>query len=89
MNTDINIRLTPRSSRNEIIGRERDCYRVKVTSPPVEGRANQTLIDLLARRLGIPKRDIEITAGKSSRIKTVRIHGLGREEVAQALETRG
>lgn len=88
LHTDIKIRLTPRSSRNEILGREGDGYKVKVTSPPVEGMANKALIALLAEKLGLPKRDIEITAGKTSRMKTVRIHGLTEPEIAQALHAK-
>jgi uncharacterized protein (TIGR00251 family) len=86
MHTDIKIRLIPRSSRNEVLGREADGYRVKVTSPPVEGMANQALIALLADELGIPKRDIEITAGKTSRMKTVRLHGLSEADIEKALQ---
>jgi uncharacterized protein (TIGR00251 family) len=86
MHTDIKIKLIPRSSRNEILGREGDGYRVKVTSPPVEGMANKALIALLAEKLGVPKRDIEITGGKTSRMKTVRLHGLSEADIEKALE---
>jgi len=85
LHTDIRIKLAPRSSKNEILGREGDGYKVKVTSPPVEGLANKALIALLAQRLGVPKRDIEITGGKASRMKTVRIHGLTEAAIAQAM----
>lgn len=83
--TDVRIKLTPRSSRNEILGLEGDTYKIRVTAPPVDGMANKGLIALLAEILGIPKRDIEITGGKSSRLKTVRIHGLSEAAIAQAL----
>ena len=86
MHTDIKVRLTPRASRTEILGREGDAYKVKVTSPPVQGMANKTLLALLAEKLGVPKRDIEIAAGKTSRIKTVRIYGLTEAEITRALE---
>jgi uncharacterized protein len=86
MHTDIKIKLIPRSSRNEILGREGDGYRVKVTSPPVEGMANKALIALLAEKLGVPKRDIEITGGKTSRMKTVRLHGLSEADIEKGLE---
>jgi uncharacterized protein (TIGR00251 family) len=80
------IKLIPRSSRNEILGREGDGYKVKVTSPPVEGMANKALIVLLAEKLGVPKRDIEITAGNTSRMKTVRIYGMTQEDIVRALK---
>lgn len=88
MHTDIKIKLAPRSSRNEILGREGDGYKVKVTPPPVEGMANKALVALLAEKLGVPKRHIEITAGKTSRMKTVRIHGLSEPEITRALEAK-
>lgn len=88
LHTDIRVKVVPRSSRNEILGREGEGYKVKVTSPPVEGMANKALTALLAEKLGIPKGDIEITAGKTSRMKTVRIHGLTEADVARALEAR-
>jgi uncharacterized protein len=59
---------------------------VKVTAPPVEGLANKALVALLSEKLGIAKRDIEITSGKSSRYKTLRVHGLTEADVARALE---
>ena len=86
--TLIKVKVIPRSSRTEIAGKENDVYRVKMTDPPVEGRANNALIALLAEKLGIPKRDIEITAGKTSRMKTVRLHGLTKADIAQTLEVK-
>jgi uncharacterized protein (TIGR00251 family) len=84
--TDIKIRVLPRSSRNQIVGRDGDVFKVKGTSPPVDGMANQALIELLAKRLGVPKRRIEIISGKSSRLKSVRIHGLSLEDINSILE---
>lgn len=86
MHTDIKVRLTPRASRNEVLSSEGDYYRIKVTSPPVEGMANKALVALLSEKLKTAKRDIEIIAGKSSRIKMVRIHGMSEEKIVKALE---
>jgi hypothetical protein len=86
METAIKVKVLPRSSRTEIAGRENDLYRVKLTDPPVEGRANKALIALLAEKLGVPKRDIEIVSGKTGRVKTVRIRGMSEGAVTQALE---
>ncbi len=84
----IRVKVIPRSSRTEIAGKEKDIYRVKITDPPVEGKANKALIALLAEKLGIAKRDIEITAGKTSRMKTVRVQGMSEVAVTQALEAK-
>jgi len=84
--TVIKVKVLPRSSRTETAGRENDVYRVKLTDPPVEGRANKALIAFLAEKLGVPKRDIEIVSGKTGRLKTIRIRGLTAGEIAQALQ---
>jgi uncharacterized protein (TIGR00251 family) len=84
--TLIKVKVIPRSSRTEIAGKENDVYRVKLTDPPVEGKANKALIALLAETLGVPKRDIEIVSGKTGRLKTIRIRGLTAGEIAQSLE---
>jgi uncharacterized protein len=85
MHTDIRVKLIPRSAKNHVLGPEGEHYRVKVTAPPVQGQANKALVALLSETLGIAKRDIEITSGRSARFKTVRIHGLTEARIAQGL----
>ncbi|EFK96725.1 Conserved hypothetical protein [sediment metagenome] len=84
--TVIKVKVVPRSSRTGITGKDNDVYRVKLTAPPVEGRANNALIALLAEKLGVPKRDVEIVSGERGRLKTVRIRGLTPGDLAQALQ---
>ena len=84
--TDIKVKLLPRSSKNQIIGKEGDTFMAKVTSPPVDGLANKALIKMLAKRLGIPGRDIELISGKKSRMKSIRIYGLSQEEIMVNLD---
>ena len=84
--TLIKVKVIPRSSRTEILGKENDIYGMKLTAPPVEGKANKAVIELLAEKLGVPKREIEIVSGKTGRLKTIRIRGLTAGEVAQALK---
>ena len=79
--TEIKVRVLPKSSRTQIIGIEGDTYKVKLTAPPVEGKANKALIELLARTLRIGKGRVDIVSGSRSRLKTVRIYGLSPEEV--------
>jgi uncharacterized protein (TIGR00251 family) len=83
--TVIRVKLLPKSSRNQIVGQD-DHIKVKVTSPPIEGRANKALTDLLAKKLAVPKSHIEIISGKSSRLKTIRIDGLSNEKITRKLE---
>jgi hypothetical protein len=84
--TVIKVKVIPRSSRTEVLGKENDIYRMKLTDPPVEGRANKAVIELLAEKLGVPRREIEIVSGKTGRLKTIRIRGLTAAEIARALE---
>jgi uncharacterized protein (TIGR00251 family) len=75
-NITIKVFLQPRSSKNEIVGPYRDGIKVKVTAPPVEGKANKVLIQFLSKELGIPPSSIEILKGHHSREKTLRISGI-------------
>ena len=79
--TTLKVKVTPRSSMSKIVGLEGDILRVKVTSAPVSGLANQNLIQLLSRGLWISKDRIEILSGHRSRLKTIRIHGMTKDEV--------
>ena len=83
---DIQVKLVPGSSKEEIVDAEGDVYRVKVTPPPVGGQANKALIAFLSNRLKRPKGSIEIKSGKSSRMKLVRIHGLSKEKAVKRLK---
>ncbi len=89
METRIRVRLAPRSARDQIAGWQDDVLRVRVTAPPVEGRANAALERLLARALGVPKSDIRVVAGGHSRDKTVTIAGMSREDVVSRLVDAG
>jgi len=72
----LKVYLQPKSSRNEVVGPYRDGIKVKVTAPPVEGKANEALIRFLAREFGISPSCIEIIRGLHSREKTLRISGI-------------
>jgi hypothetical protein len=71
----LKVYLQPKASKNEVVGPYRDGIKVKVTAPPVEGKANETLIRLLAKEFGTSPSCIEIIKGLHSREKTLRISG--------------
>jgi uncharacterized protein len=85
--TEIRIKLLPRSSKSQIMGREGEFYRVKVNSPPVDGEANKELISLISKKLRIPKSNIEIISGRTSRMKVLRVLGLDIQSVSRRMET--
>ena len=71
----LKVYLQPKASKNEIVGPYRDGIKVSVTAAPVEGRANEALIRLLAKEYGIPSSCIEMIKGFHSREKTLKISG--------------
>jgi uncharacterized protein (TIGR00251 family) len=79
--TILKVKVVPRSSVNGIAGLEGETLKVRVTSAPVDGLANQDMIRLLSRGLGVRKDRIEILSGHRSRLKTIRIYGMTKEEV--------
>lgn len=72
----LKIKVEPRSSRAGIIGQYGDALKVKLTSPPVEGKANKELIEILAKEFSIARKDIEIISGQSSKNKIVKLYGV-------------
>ncbi len=76
-NFTLKIYLQPRASKNQIVGPYRDGIKVKVSSPPVEGKANEELLRFLSKEWKIPLSHIEILRGQRSREKILRIMGNG------------
>jgi uncharacterized protein len=72
----LEIHLQPGAKSNEIIGFRDDVLWVKVAAPPDKGRANAALIELLAKSLSIPKSDLSLVRGFTSRQKVIAINGL-------------
>ena len=75
------VRLQPRASKNEIVGLQGISLKVRVTAPPVEGMANDGLVELLSKELQTPRRNVCIVSGHSSRTKVVEISGVDLESV--------
>ena len=83
------IRVTPRASRNEIVEILNDgTVKIRLTAPPVEGKANQALVVFLAEVLDLPPNRIEIVAGATGRDKLVSILDLDTETVHQRILQR-
>jgi hypothetical protein len=67
------VHVKPSSRRRAVVVREDGSLRVFLTAPPIEGRANEQLIDVLAEHFGKAKRDISIIAGRRGKLKIVEI----------------
>jgi len=65
--------LQPKASKDEISGLHGDSVKIRITAPPIEGRANTHLIRFLAKTFGVPKRAVSIISGELGRQKRVRI----------------
>lgn len=79
------MRVHPNAARNELAGFSEGVLRVKVSAPPVKGKANKELIAFLAQKLGLSKGDLTIIKGHTSRNKVMAIAGLTQEEIARRL----
>jgi hypothetical protein len=66
------VRLQPKASREGIVGEADGILKLRVTAPPVEGRANEACLRLLAKTLELPISRLQIIAGHHSRLKTIR-----------------
>lgn len=86
--TVLNVKVLPKSSRDEVIGMEEGICRVKIKAPPVDGKANKALIKVLADKFNLPKKKIEIISGWTSRFKRVRIHGLRSKDVVSLISRK-
>ena len=69
------VRVQPGASKNEIVGVQEDTLRVRVSAPPVQGKANKVLIQFLAKQLAVKRSQLKILSGHTSRIKTIHIVG--------------
>ena len=77
------VRLQPRASSNEIGGLKEGALKIRVTAPPVEGAANDALVALIARTLGIAKRSVTIVSGPASRNKMVEVAGVDPQAILE------
>jgi len=83
----IRVHAQPKASRNSIIGVHDDALKIAVTSPPVDGKANQAMAAYLAKVLGVAKRDVNLSSGQASRRKVFQVSGKTMEEVRGLIES--
>jgi uncharacterized protein len=72
---DLLVRLQPRARRDEVVGERAGAIVIRVTAPPVDGKANAALCALIARAAGVPPSRVSVVRGQSSRDKVVRVEG--------------
>lgn len=84
MTARIRVRLTPRGGRDVIDGWDGEVLRVRVAAAPVDGKANDALVRLLAKALGVARSRVTLVAGAQARAKVVEVDGLTAEQVRAA-----
>ena len=84
----VRVRVIPRAQRSEIVGIKDGYVVVRLNAPPVDGKANAALLDLIARELGVRKSIVVLTSGGKSRNKVLLITGLARSDAARLLDRK-
>ena|SRR5437016_4461983 len=80
------VKVHPRARKNAITGVVGDALKLALTAPPVEGKANQAVIEFFAEVFEIPRSSVTIASGETSRRKVICISGVVIENVRQRLE---
>ena len=80
------VRAKPNAKKSAVMGVREGALEVRVAAPPVDGAANDELVQFLAATLGVPRRHVRLVHGSGSRIKRVEVYGLGVEDVRKRLD---
>lgn len=81
----ITVKVTPKASRNSILGEEAEWLRVALTAPPVDGKANEAARRFLAEVLGVSKSAVALISGQTARLKRYAISGVQPEQAKACL----
>ena len=79
------LRVLPRSSRTGIAGIQGEALKIRITAPPLEGRANEACVTVLADLFGVPRSSVEIIGGSKTRNKRVFVEGITRKAAMESL----
>jgi uncharacterized protein (TIGR00251 family) len=81
----VDVRVIPRAKKTQLAGVREGAVLIRLAAPPVEGAANDALIEFLATTLDIPQRQIKIVSGEHTRHKRVSIAGASADAVRSRL----
>jgi uncharacterized protein (TIGR00251 family) len=82
----IPVKVVPGSSRDRIVGVLGDCLKIATSAPAEKGRANKAVAAILAKALGVSKKDVTLVSGPTSPRKEFRIAGMTAERVSDLLK---
>lgn len=77
----LKVRVIPNAHKNSLVGLQDGVLVVRLTAPPVDGKANAALLDFLACQLNLRKQQVQLHSGLKSRHKVVKVQGIGRAEL--------
>jgi uncharacterized protein YggU (UPF0235/DUF167 family) len=83
--TRLELRVVPGAMRPGVAGRHGASWKLRVAAAPEGGRANEAVVQLLAETLGVPRRNVAVVAGHTSRDKVVTVAGISRAEMDERL----
>jgi uncharacterized protein (TIGR00251 family) len=81
----ISVKVHPRAKKNAITGMVGEAYKLSLTSPPLDGRANQACIEFFADLFKVPRSSVTIASGERSRNKVIRVEGVTKERADHSL----
>ena len=79
------VKVHPRARKNAITGELGNSLKLSLTSPPVEGRANEACVEFFANLLKVPRSSVTIASGQTSRQKVIRVSGLSADELRRRI----
>ena len=83
---EVAVRAQPRARANEVAGSYGDrAVKIRLAAPPVDGAANDELVEYLADLFDLPRSRVELVRGHGSRSKVVRVHGVSEDEARRLL----
>ena len=81
----LQIWVQPGAARSGFAGLHGDRLKIRICAPPVDGKANEELVRFLSKALGLPRSQVEVSAGASARGKTVRLEGADEKILSEQL----
>ena len=85
MHADVRVRVQPRAKREGVGEWRGDAVVVRVSAPPVDGRANVAVCKVVAQAVGVPPTKVSVIRGHTSRDKTLRVEGVSAADLARSL----
>jgi uncharacterized protein YggU (UPF0235/DUF167 family) len=81
----LRLRVSPGAARSEVVGPYGEGWKVRVAAPRERGRANEAVVELVARTVAVPRASVSLVAGASARDKVVVVKGLEQSDAERRL----